>query len=55
MTTTHANDAEQALTRLAHGVRLDGRRILTDVVRFRTKDPHDDRFVVEAGSPPLVV
>jgi len=79
MTTIHANNAEQALTRLAHCVltanvglphrstreaialaihmvvhlaRLDARRVVTEVVRVQDYDPHDDRFVVQAWSPP---
>jgi pilus assembly protein CpaF len=82
MTTIHANNAEQALTRLAHCVltanvglphrstreaialaihlvvhlaRLDSRRVVTEVVKVRGYDPQDDRFVVEAWSPPQVV
>ena len=82
MTTIHANNAEQALTRLAHCVltanvglphrstreaialaihlvvhlaRLDSRRVVTEVVRVRDYDPQDDRFVVEAWSPPQAV
>ena len=79
MTTIHANNAEQALTRLAHCVltanvglphrstreaialaihmvvhlaRLDARRVVTEVVRVQNYDPHEDRFVVQAWSPP---
>ena len=82
LTTIHANNAEQALTRLAHCVltanvglphrstreaialaihlvvhlaRLDGRRVVTEVVRVRGYDAHDDRFVVEPWSPPQAV
>ena len=82
MTTIHANNAEQALTRLAHCVltanvglphrstreaialaihlvvhlaRLDSRRVVTEVVRVRDYDPRDDRFVIEAWSPPQAV
>jgi pilus assembly protein CpaF len=79
MTTIHANNAEQALTRLAHCVltanvglphrstreaialaihmvvhlaRRDAQRVVTEVVRVQDYDPHDDRFVVQAWSPP---
>jgi Flp pilus assembly CpaF family ATPase len=82
MTTIHANNAEQALTRLAHCVltanvglphrstreaialaihlvvhlaRQESRRVVTEVVRVRDYDPQDDRFVVEAWSPPRAV
>jgi pilus assembly protein CpaF len=82
MTTIYANNAEQALTRLAHCVltanvglphrstreaialaihlvvhlaRLDSRRVITEVVRVRDYDPRDDRFVIEAWSPPQAV
>jgi pilus assembly protein CpaF len=82
MTTIHANNAEQALTRLAHCVltanvglphrstreaialaihlvvhlaRLDARRVVTEVVRVQNYDAHDDRFVIEAWSPPQAV
>jgi len=78
LTTIHANNADQALTRLAHCVltanvglphrstreaitlaihlvvhlaRVNGRRVVTQVVRVRGYDPHQDRFIVEPWLP----
>ena len=78
LTTIHANNADQALTRLAHCVltanvglphrstreaitlaihlvvhlaRVNGRRVVTQVMRVRGYDPHQDRFIVEPWLP----
>ena len=40
-----------AIHLVVHLARLDGRRAVTDVVRVRGYDPHNDRFLVEPWSP----
>jgi hypothetical protein len=40
-----------AIHLVVHLARLDGRRAVTDVVRVRSYDPHNDRFLVEPWSP----
>jgi hypothetical protein len=40
---------------VVHLAWLDSRRVVTEVVRVRDYDPQDDRFVVEAWSPPQAV
>ena len=44
-----------AIHLVVHLARLDSRRIVTEVVRVQDYDPHNDRFVVEAWSPPQAV
>jgi hypothetical protein len=44
-----------AIHLIVHLARQESRRVVTEVVRVRNYDLQDDRFVVEAWSPPQAV